>query len=126
MSDFAHWNYIAANAGTELWPNLLYLYSRSGETRDLHMVEGSFEDPDYTPPEWALDTEQQAAEDYYYVRRGDYFHCVNGNPIPLTSRPDNVWVYHEDGKTLVGRRSGDIATGKILLIIEPYYIRPLF
>ena len=30
------------NAAEDLWPKLLYLYSRSGETRDLAMVYGEF------------------------------------------------------------------------------------
>lgn len=43
MCDFVAAGYLAnQNAAADLWPRLLYLYSRSGEWRQLPMVQGEF------------------------------------------------------------------------------------
>jgi hypothetical protein len=70
------------------------------------MVEGSFDDLEYmsdSPPEPDSPPETDLSGNYYYVHRGQYFYYDNGNSIPLSSRPDQVWVYHTEGWKDTGR-----------------------
>lgn len=44
VSDLVGYRYLIENVVAELWPNLLFLYSRSGETRELYIVRGYFKE----------------------------------------------------------------------------------
>lgn len=62
-----------------------------------------FSYPSATSAASAGEPQDELPSQYYYVEDQLYYYSDNGSVTPLSSRPSNVWIYHQHGWSATNR-----------------------